>query len=166
MGVTFGARYGLYLTAILRPSRRRRVSMSERVHHVGILLIEHDSTLRKTMRRQLEEDGHAVLAVNSMGEALARLRMRHYEFVLCTSRHGSRSLADDYGILIDAAGLLARGASGYEVYLPGIGIDARAVLIMPTTDPQRLSAAVKDIRARLERTSGPMSRGTAASKLA
>jgi ActR/RegA family two-component response regulator len=131
--------------------------MNEPVQHIGILLIEHDSALRKSMRKQLEEDGHAVLAVNSMGEALARLRMRHYEFVLCTNRHGSRSLADDYGILIDQAGLLARSASGYEVYLPGIGIDARAVLIMPTSDPQRVSAAVREIRTRLERTSGPVS---------
>lgn len=134
-------------------------------HPVGILLVEHDSTLRKSMRKQLEEDGHAVLAVNSMGEALARLRSRHYEFVLCTNRHGSRSLADDYGILIDSAGLLARSASGYEVYLPGIGIDARAVLIMPTNDPHRISAAVRDVWTRLERPNGALSRGTAASRL-
>ena len=121
---------------------------------LGILLIEHDSTLRKSMRKLLEEDGHAVLAVNSMGEALARLRLRHYEFVLCTNRNGSRSMADDYGILIDAAGLLAKSASGYEVYLPGIGIDARAVLIMPTNDPLRISGAVRDVWTRLERTNG------------
>lgn len=140
--------------------------MTEPVHPVGILLIEQDSALRKSMRRQLEEDGHAVLAVNSMGEALARLRSRHYEFVLCTNRHGSRSLADDYGILIDASGLLAHSASGYEVYLPGIGIDARAVLIMPTNDPQRVSVAVRDIWMRLERTNGALARGTAAARLA
>jgi CheY-like chemotaxis protein len=121
---------------------------------VGVLLIEHDSTLRKSMRKQLEENGHAVLAVPSMGEALARLRLRHYEFVLCTNRHGSRSLTDDYGILIDAAGLLARSSNGYEVYLPGIGIDARAVLIIPTNDPQRVSAAVRDVSTRLVRTNG------------
>jgi ActR/RegA family two-component response regulator len=123
-----------------------------RIPPVGILLIEQDSTLRKSMRRRLEDDGHAVLAVNSMGEALVRLRTRHYELVVCTNRHGSRSLADDYGILIDASGLLARSASGYEVYLPGIGIDARAVLIMPSSDPPRVSNAIRDVWARLERT--------------
>ena len=123
---------------------------------VGILLIEPDSALRKLMRRQLEDDGHAVLAVNSMGEGLARLRIRHYDVVLCTNRRGSRSLADDYDILIDAAGLLARSATGYEVYLPGIGIDARAVLIIPTNDPQRASGAVRDVWARLERTSAQL----------
>jgi hypothetical protein len=121
---------------------------------IGILLIEHDSAQRKSMRKQLEGDGHAVLAVTSMGEALARLRTRHYEFVLCTSRNGSRSPADDYGILIDASGLLARSASGYEVYLPGIGIDARAVLIMPSGDPSRVSGAVRDVWTRLERPNG------------
>lgn len=126
----------------------------DRERSLGILLIEHDSGQRKTMRKQLESDGHAVLAVTSMGEALARLRSRHYEFVLCTSRNGSRSPADDYGILIDASGLLARSASGYEVYLPGIGIDARAVLIMPSGDASRVSSAVKDVWTRLERPNG------------
>jgi hypothetical protein len=126
---------------------------------VGILLIEQDSALRKTMRRELEGDGHAVLAVNSIGEALARLRSRHYEFVLCTSRHGSRSLADDFGILIDAAGLLARSATGYEGFLPGIAIDARAVIIVPTNDPLRVSRAVRDVLSRLQRTVGEQSPG-------
>ena len=123
----------------------------------GILLIEQDSNLRKSMRRQLEGDGHAVLAVNSMGEALARLRSRHYELVLCTNRRGSRALTDDYDILIDSSGLLARSTSGYEVYLPGIGIDARAVVIFPTGDPQRVATSVRDVRARLERTIVPKS---------
>lgn len=108
--------------------------------------------MRKTIRRRLEGDGHAVLAVNSIGEALARLRLRHYEFVVCTTRHGSRSLADDYGILIDETGLLARGTTGYEVYLPGIAIDARAVLIIPTSDAQRVVSAVRDVWSRLDRS--------------
>ena len=119
---------------------------------LGVLLIEHESLMRKSIRRQLEGDGHAVLAVNSIGEALARLRSRHYEFVVCTTRHGSRSLADDYGILIDETGLLARSTTGYEVYLPGIAIDARAVLIIPTNDPQRVSIAVRDVWMRLDRS--------------
>jgi len=120
---------------------------------VGILLIEQDSTLRKSMRRELDGDGHAVLAVNSIGEGLARLRSRHFELVLCTNRHGSKSIADDYGLLIDSTGLLARSAAGYELYLPGIGIDARAVLIIPTKDPQRVRGVVRDVWTRLERTS-------------
>ncbi|MEX2153014.1 MAG: hypothetical protein WD825_06705 [Gemmatimonadaceae bacterium] len=121
---------------------------------IGILLIEQDSTLRKSMRRELDSDGHAVLAVNSIGEALARLRARHFELVLCTNRHGSKSMADDYGLLIDSTSLLARSATGYEVYLPGIGIDARAVLIIPTSDPHRVRGVVRDLWARLERTNG------------
>jgi hypothetical protein len=123
-------------------------------HPVGILLIEQDSALRKSMRKQLEGDGHAVLAVNSMGEALVRLRTRHYELVVCTNRHGSRSMSDDYGLLIDSEGLLARSAVGYEVYLPGIGIDSRAVLLMPSNEPIRVSNAVTEVWARLERTNG------------
>jgi hypothetical protein len=118
-----------------------------------LLLIERDSAQRKLMRRSLEAAGHAVLAVNSMGEALARLRVHHYEMVLCTDRHNSATLAEDYGPLIDASGLLARSALGFELYLPGIGIDARAILISPTTDPQRAIAAVKEATVRLERMS-------------
>lgn len=116
-----------------------------------LLLIERDSAQRKLMRRSLEAAGHAVLAVNSMGEALARLRVHHYELVLCTDRHNSATLSEDYGPLIDAAGLLARSAVGFELYLPGIGIDARAILIVPTTDPQRALIAVGDSTVRLER---------------
>lgn len=118
----------------------------------GVLVIEPDSALRKELRRELEADGHAVLAVNSIGEALARLRSRHYELVLCTNRHGSKSLADDYGLLIDATSMLARSALGYELYLPGIGIDARAILIMPASDPHRVRGVVRDVLSRLERT--------------
>jgi hypothetical protein len=118
-----------------------------------LLLIERDSAQRKLMRRSLEAAGHAVLAVNSMGEALARLRVHHYEMVLCTDRHNSATLSEDYGPLIDASGLLARSPVGFELYLPGIGIDARAVLIVPTTEPQRALLAVGDSSARLERMS-------------
>ena len=118
-----------------------------------LLLIERDSAQRKLMRKSLEAAGHAVLAVNSMGEALARLRVHHYEMVLCTDRHNSATLSEDYGPLIDAAGLLARSSVGYELYLPGIGIDARAILIVPTTDPHRALLAVRDSSSRLEKMS-------------
>jgi hypothetical protein len=118
-----------------------------------LLLIERDSAQRKLLRKSLEAAGHAVLAVNSMGEALARLRVHHYEMVLCTDRHNSATLAEDYGPLIDVSGLLCRSAVGFELYLPGIGIDARAILIVPTTDPQRALLAVRDSARRLERMS-------------
>lgn len=133
---------------------------------VGILLIEQDSVQRKSLRRPLDGDGHAVLAVNSIGEALARLRLRHYELVVCTSRHGGKTLADDYGLLIDKSGLLARSTTGYELYLPGVGIDARAVLIIPTSDPLRVRTVVRDVWSRLERTGAPQSPGGAGSQLA
>lgn len=123
-----------------------------------LLLIERDSAQRKLMRRSLEAAGHAVLAVNSMGEALARLRVHHYEMVLCTDRHNSATLSEDYGPLIDTSGLLGRGAAGFELYLPGIGIDARAILIVPTTDPQRALLAVTDSSNRLERMSASAQR--------
>ena len=124
-----------------------------------LLLIERDSAQRKLMRKSLEAAGHAVLAVNSMGEALARLRVHHYEMVLCTDRHNSATLSEDYGPLIDSTGLLARSAVGYELYLPGIGIDARAILIVPTTDPQRALVAVRDSSSRLEKMSASAPRG-------
>ena len=124
-----------------------------------LLLIERDSAQRKLMRKSLEAAGHAVLAVNSMGEALARLRVHHYEMVLCTDRHNSATLSEDYGPLIDSTGLLARSAVGYELYLPGIGIDARAILIVPTTDPQRALLAVGDSSSRLEKMSTSAPRG-------
>ena len=47
--------------------------------------------------------------------------------------------------------LLARSPVGFELYLPGIGIDARAVLIVPTVEPQRALLAVGDSSVRLER---------------
>ncbi len=124
-----------------------------------LLLIERDSAQRKLLRKSLEAAGHAVLAVNSMGEALARLRVHHYEMVLCTDRHNSATLSEDYGPLIDSTGLLARSAVGYELYLPGIGIDARAILIMPTVDPQRALVAVRDSSSRLEKMSASAPRG-------
>jgi ActR/RegA family two-component response regulator len=118
---------------------------------VGILLIDRGSAPRKVLRRELERDGYAVLAVGSIGDALARLRVRHFELVVCTDRGGSWSSADDNGLLIDAAGLVARSATGYELYLPGIGIDARAVLLIPTADPRHLRKSVRDVSSRLER---------------
>lgn len=120
---------------------------------LGILLIERDSSQRKLMRKALDAERYVVLAVNSMGEALARLKSHHYDLVLCTDRHNSATVSEDYGPLIDATGLLARSTTGYELFLPGIGIDARAVLIIPTTDTQRVRTAVRHVSSRLERMS-------------
>jgi hypothetical protein len=125
----------------------------------GVLLIERDSSQRKSLRRALERAGYAVLAVNSMGEGLARLRAHHYDLVLCTDRNNSVTIAEDYGPIIDETGLLARSTGGYELYLPGIGIDARAVLIFPTTEVHRVIPAVRDVHARLGRVSAAASRG-------
>ena len=115
---------------------------------LGVLLLSPDSALRKTLRRQLDGDGHAVLAVGSIGDAIARLRARHYPLVLCTNMSGSDSLADDYALLVDSRGLLARTPT-YELYLPGIGIDARAVLMVPGNDPQRVVSVVRLVAGRL-----------------
>ena len=119
----------------------------------NVLLIERESAQRKLLRRALEGAGYAALAVNSMGEGLARLRAHHYDLVLCTDRNNSVTISEDYGPIIDATGLLARSSAGYELYLPGIGIDARAVLIFPTTEVSRVVAALRDVHARLEKMS-------------
>jgi len=115
---------------------------------LGVLLLSGDSALRKTLRRQLEGDGHAVLAVSTIGDAIARLRSRHYPLVLCANQHHASSLAEDYALLIDSRGLLARNGL-YELYLPGIGIDARAVLLVPVTDVERVRAIVRQVAERL-----------------
>ncbi|MEX2179305.1 MAG: hypothetical protein WD801_11375 [Gemmatimonadaceae bacterium] len=115
---------------------------------LGVLLLSPDSALRKTLRRHLDGDGHAVLAVGSIGEAVARLRSRHYALVLCTNFNNTESLADDYGLLVDSRGLLARNGS-YELYLPGVGIDARAVLMVPGRDPLRVVGVVRQVAERL-----------------
>ena len=117
----------------------------------NVLLIERESAQRKVLRRALEGAGFAALAVNSMGEGLARLRAHHYDLVVCTDRNNSVTISEDYGPIIDATGLLARSSAGYELYLPGIGIDARAVLIFPTMEVGRVIPAVRDVQARLEK---------------
>lgn len=115
---------------------------------LGVLLLSPDSGLRKTLRRQLERDGHAVLAVSTIGDAIARLRTRHYPLVLCANQHHTGQMAEDYALLVDSRGLLARNGV-YELHLPGIGIDARAVLLLPVTDASRVTNVVRQVAERL-----------------
>ena len=119
----------------------------------GVLLIQASSALRKTLRRELERDPYAVLAVNSLGEAVARLRTISYKLVVCTDAQRSVSWSDDYGLLIDKHGLLARSGGRYELYLPGTGVRTQAVLIMPCADASGVRSTVTEIMARLDRMS-------------
>jgi hypothetical protein len=121
----------------------------------GVLLIQGNSTLRKTLRRELERDGYAILAVNSLGEAVARLRTISYKLVVCTDAQRSVAWSDDYELLIETRGLLARSGGRYELYLPGTGVRAQAVLIMPCVDPAGVRGAVAEVMTRLDRMSGP-----------
>ena len=115
---------------------------------VSILLLVPDSGLRKLLRRHLEREGHPVLAIGSIGDAIARLRSRHYALVLCANQHHTASMTEDYALLIDSRGMLARTAT-YELFLPGIGIDARGVLLVPVAEPGRVPGFVRQAADRL-----------------
>jgi len=117
----------------------------------GLLLLQGNSALRKTLRRELEQDGYAILAVNTIGEAAARLRTISYRLVICTDAQRSVAWSDDYELLIDKRGLLARSGGRYELYLPGIGVRAQAVLIMPCADSSGVRSTVTEVMARLDR---------------
>jgi len=121
----------------------------------GLLLLQGNSALRKTLRRELERDDYAILAVNSIGEAVARLRTISYRLVVCADAQRSVAWSDDYELLVDKRGLLARSGGRYELYLPGIGVRAQAVLIMPCVDPASVRSAVAEAMTRLDRMSGP-----------
>ena len=60
----------------------------------GLLLIQGNTTLRKTLRSDLGRAGYAVLAVNSLGEARARLRVGQYHLVVCSDLQRSVTWAD------------------------------------------------------------------------
>ncbi|HEX7937394.1 MAG TPA: hypothetical protein VF483_00290 [Gemmatimonadaceae bacterium] len=122
----------------------------------GLLLIQSNTAVRKTLRAELGRAGYAVLAVNSMGEATARLRMRTYHLVVCSDQQRSVSWADDYELLIDRRRLLSRSGGRFELYLPSAGMGTDGVLIMPCNDPATLRSAVDEASALLEqmRTAG------------
>ena len=115
----------------------------------GLLLIQGNTSVRKELRAQLTRAGYAVLAVNSLGEATARLRMRQYHLVVCSDPQRSVSWADDYELLIDRKRMLTRSGGRYELYLPAPTMGADAVLIMPCLDPVAVRAAVNEVSARL-----------------
>ena len=128
----------------------------------GLLLIHSNTAIRKALRADLGRAGYAVLAVNSMGEARARLAVRTYHLVVCSDQQRSVSWADDYGLLIDRRKLLSRSGGRYELYLPAAGMGTDGVLIMPCSDPAALrmavneaSALIDQMRATSERKSGP-----------
>lgn len=116
----------------------------------GLLLIQSNTAIRKTLRAELGRAGYAVLAVNSMGEATARLRMRTYHLVVCSDQQRSVSWADDYELLIDRRKLLSRSGGRFELYLPAAGMGTDGVLIMPCTEPATLRAAVNEASALIE----------------
>jgi hypothetical protein len=119
----------------------------------GVLLIQSNSVVRKALRRELDRDGYALLAVNSLGEAVARLKSMSYRLVVCTDAQRSVAWTDDYELLIDTRGLLARSGGRYELYLPGIGVHAQAVLIMPCIEASGVRATVSEVMSRLDRMS-------------
>jgi len=124
----------------------------------GLLLIQSNTATRKTLRAELGRDGYAVLAVNSMGEATARLRMRTYHLVVCSDQQRSVSWADDYELLIDRRKLLSRSGGRFELYLPSAGMQTDGVLIMPCSDPATLRTAVNEATALLESRHAPTDR--------
>ena len=125
----------------------------------GVLLIQGNSVVRKALKRELDRDGYAILAVNSLGDAAARVRSMTYRLVLCTDAQRSVAWSDDYELLIDKRGLLARSGGRYELYLPGIGVRAQAVLIMPCVETAGVRAAVAEVMTRLDRMSAPGASG-------
>ncbi len=123
----------------------------------GLLLVQGNTTLRKTFRRALERDSYAVLAVNSLGEALARLHARRYRLVVCTDLQRSTTWADDYELLIDRKASLSHSGGRYELYMPALGIGADAVMLMPSNDPDSVRLAVAEVIQRLDRARGAAS---------
>lgn len=125
----------------------------------SVLLIQGNTTLRKTLRADLGRAGYAVLAVNSLGEATARLRVRRYHLVVCSDQQRSVSWADDYELLIDRRRMLSRSGGRYELYLPAPGIGADGVLIMPCLDPTAVRQAVTEASIRLADLHAPSTAG-------
>jgi len=116
-----------------------------------VLLVERDSSPRRSLKRALDHEGHAVVAVNSIGEALARLRSSAYDVVVLTGARESRAIAEEYELLIDASSKLATRMTDSDAYLPGIGIHTSLVLIVASREPHRVSGAVRDCEALLRR---------------
>jgi hypothetical protein len=112
---------------------------------IAVLLIQRQRMPRKQLRRSLDLDGYQVTTVSSTEDARIQLRGRHYNLVICTDRNGHDSLIDGSSPLLETPGL--------ELYLPGVGVNADAVLIAPTRDPHHLRSAVRQALSRTSRMS-------------
>lgn len=112
---------------------------------IAVLLIQRQRMPRKQLRRSLDLDGYFVTAVSSAEDARVQLRARRYDLVVCTDRNAHDSLIDGSAPLLQATGL--------ELYLPGVGVNAHAVLVAPTRDPHHLRTAVRQALSRTSRMS-------------
>lgn len=119
--------------------------------HVGsrVLLICTLPEMRKACTSVLEADRYVVLRVLNVGHAISSLRLSRFDLVVVVGRNRRESLYDDYRVLIDPNGLLKREATDHELYLPGIGIDVRAVLMVFSSDAHRIGAVVRSVMTRL-----------------
>lgn len=112
---------------------------------IAVLLIQRQKLPRKQLRRSLELDGYLVTPVSSVDDARVQLRDRRYNLVVCTDRNADVSLIDGSSPLLQSTGL--------ELYLPGVGVNAHAVLVAPTRDPHHLRTAVRQALSRTSRMS-------------
>ena len=115
---------------------------------IAVLLIQRQKLPRKQLRRSLELDGYFVTSVSSEDDARTQLRDRRYDLVVCTDRN-SHAL---HASLIDESAPLLQ-TTGLELYLPGVGVNAHAVLVAPTRDPHHLRTAVRQALSRTKRMS-------------
>jgi hypothetical protein len=111
-----------------------------------LLVVHRLSQVRKVFQKRLEAAGERVLAVESLGAAIPRLRARRYELLLCTDPPTGSRWVEDYGRIVKKSGMVARGV-GHEIWTPGDGIQCDAVVIVPGTDADALHAAVLAARA-------------------
>lgn len=114
-----------------------------------LLVIHRVSHVRKIFRRHLETLGERVLALETLGSAIPRLRARRYELLICADPPSSSRWAwvEDYRHIVKKAGVLARTAK-HEIWCPAEGIQCDAIVIVPGADAAALHAAVLDARAR------------------
>lgn len=125
------------------------MSQSSNAH--GVLLVAPNSVQRRELRRALSSGQLSVVTANSLAEAIGRLRNGFYTLVVCMGHSPTANLHEEYAVLISTAGLLSRSATGVALYLPGIGIGARAVLLHPWRESERVRTNVSDALLRLER---------------
>ena len=113
-----------------------------------ILLIQSESTPRKTLRVALERAGTSVVAVDSAAVGIVRLKWNHYSLVIFSGRPGRTPLLEDFEMLVERGKPVARD-DGYELYAPAHGLLAEAVLVLPFTDAARVTASMEAVRQRV-----------------